>query len=49
MAIENLPEFIRENYEVHEWKHASAILESDSLMPQFSVGIILPIMYEFIF
>lgn len=29
MAIENLPEFIRQNYEVHEWRHASAILESD--------------------
>ncbi|MGO8760943.1 MAG: BglII/BstYI family type II restriction endonuclease [Desulfobaccales bacterium] len=29
MAIGNLPEFIRKNYEVHEWKHASAILESD--------------------
>lgn len=29
MAIEHLPEFIRENYEIHEWKHASAILESD--------------------
>lgn len=29
MAIGNLPAFIRENYEVHEWKHASAILESD--------------------
>jgi hypothetical protein len=29
MAIEDLPEFIRKNYEVHEWKHASAILKSD--------------------
>lgn len=24
-----LPAFIRENYEVHEWKHACAILHSD--------------------
>jgi len=29
MAIEDLPEFIRKHYEVHEWKHASAILKSD--------------------
>lgn len=29
MAIDRLPEFIRANYEIHEWKHASAILESD--------------------
>lgn len=29
MAIENLPEFIRQNYEVHEWRHASAVLEND--------------------
>lgn len=29
MAISSLPEFIRENYEVHEWKHATAILEHD--------------------
>lgn len=29
MAIENFPEFIRENYEIREWKHASAILEGD--------------------
>lgn len=29
MAIELLPEFIREAYEVHEWKHASAILAQD--------------------
>jgi hypothetical protein len=29
MAIDRLPEFIRENYEIREWKHASAILESD--------------------
>ena len=24
-----LPEFITQNYECHEWKHASAILSSD--------------------
>ncbi len=29
MGIELLPEFIRENYEVHEWKHACAILKTD--------------------
>lgn len=29
MGIELLPDFIRENYEVHEWKHACAILNSD--------------------
>ena len=29
MSIDLLPEFIRENYEVHEWKHACAILHHD--------------------
>lgn len=29
MAIELLPQFIRDNYECHEWKHACAILISD--------------------
>jgi len=29
MGIELLPEFVRENYEVHEWKHACAILAVD--------------------
>lgn len=29
MAIELLPDFIRENYEVYEWKHACAILNQD--------------------
>ncbi len=29
MAIELLPEVIRANYEVHEWKHACAILKND--------------------
>jgi hypothetical protein len=29
MPIEQLPLFIRENYEVHEWKHACAILHND--------------------
>lgn len=29
MTIELLPEFIRSNYEVHEWKHACAILNND--------------------
>lgn len=29
MSIELLPEFIRKNYEVYEWKHACAILKED--------------------
>ena len=29
MAIELLPELLRQNYEVHEWKHACAILKHD--------------------
>ncbi|MGV8025762.1 MAG: BglII/BstYI family type II restriction endonuclease [Anaerolineaceae bacterium] len=29
MGIENLPEFIRTNYAIREWRHASAILEND--------------------
>lgn len=29
MSIELLPDFIREKYEVHEWKHACAILKED--------------------
>lgn len=29
MAVELLPELLRENYEVHEWKHACAILKYD--------------------
>ena len=29
MSIELLPESIRENYEVHEWKHSCAILKED--------------------
>lgn len=29
MGIELLSEFIRSNYEVHEWKHACAILKED--------------------
>lgn len=29
MSIELLPEFVRRNYEVHEWKHACAILKGD--------------------
>ena len=26
MLQDRLPQFIRDHYEVHEWKHASAIL-----------------------
>src|SRR5438046_9932151 len=29
MAISRFPQFIRDNYEIHEWRHASAILEND--------------------
>jgi hypothetical protein len=29
MALHHLPEFILTNYEVHEWRHASAVLEND--------------------
>jgi hypothetical protein len=29
MNMALLPEFVRENYEVHEWKHACAILRGD--------------------
>jgi len=29
MAVDELPRFLRENYEVHEWRHATAILKND--------------------
>lgn len=29
MSINLLPEFIRQSYEIHEWKHACAILKND--------------------
>ena len=29
MSLLLLPEFIRKHYEVHEWKHACAILKQD--------------------
>lgn len=29
MAIEQIPQFIRDNYEIQEWRHASAILQND--------------------
>jgi len=29
MGVEHFPEFIRENYEIHEWKHAIVILKND--------------------
>lgn len=31
MTIQDLPEFIKSNYEVHEWRHACAILQQDFL------------------
>jgi hypothetical protein len=29
ISIEFLPQFIRDNYEIHEWRHACAILKED--------------------
>ena len=29
MTIDDLPAFIREYYEIHEWRHASAVLATD--------------------
>ncbi len=29
MALSDFPKFIRENYEIHECRHASAILQAD--------------------
>lgn len=29
MPIESFPQFIRDNYEIHEWKHAITILKGD--------------------
>ena len=29
MGLELLPDFLREHYEIHEWKHACAILKND--------------------
>lgn len=29
MALIDFPKFIRDNYEIHEWRHASAILQAD--------------------
>ena len=29
MSIELFPDFIRERYEIHEWKHATTILHGD--------------------
>jgi hypothetical protein len=29
MALDNLPRFVIDNYEVYEWRHASAVLEKD--------------------
>lgn len=29
MTIHDLPQFLRENYEIHEWKHACAVLKND--------------------
>jgi hypothetical protein len=29
VSIQFLPQFIRDNYEIHEWRHACAILKED--------------------
>ena len=29
MALRDFPKFIRKNYDVHEWRHASAVLHTD--------------------
>ena len=29
MARKQLPQFVSENYEIHEWRHALAVLRSD--------------------
>ena len=29
MTIDDLPEYIKENFEIHEWRHASAVLFKD--------------------
>ena len=29
MALSDIPQFIRDNYEIHEWRHASAVLVKD--------------------
>ena len=29
MSIEQIPKFLRKNYEIHEWKHSIAILKND--------------------
>src|SRR5437773_1223395 len=29
MTLDSLPAFVRKHYEVHEWKHASAVLATD--------------------
>lgn len=31
MALSDFPRFIRKNYEIHEWRHASAVLRTDFL------------------
>lgn len=37
MATEQLPQFVRENYEIHEWRHALAILRHDFLAEYASI------------
>ena len=35
MTIDQLPDFIRTHYEVHEWKHATAILWRTTFPPEW--------------
>jgi len=29
VALRDFPKFIRDHYEIHEWRHASAVLRTD--------------------
>jgi hypothetical protein len=31
VALSDFPKFVRKNYEIHEWRHASAVLHTDFL------------------
>jgi hypothetical protein len=33
MSLDLLPEFIRENYECHEWRHACSLMHTEGAMP----------------
>ena len=42
MGTELLPDFIRENYECHEWKHAAAILKGRKKADNVKWAIVVP-------